>query len=432
VTRSFDVLFGEDPPALALAPVPLGEVTFSASAYPVACSAVGPAVAATWLSAPETARVHAGVPLTVQLELRPAAGVNGEVDFQPTVLEVSAGYTTAVALVPDGTLRSWGSAAVGDLGNGKYSATHATPVGIAGPFSAVGVSSGYFRSTAWSAKQLMGWGLGPFPYTAVNTQFTTPTYFMGPWSDIADVVHGHLHSCLRSSDGRTFCWGNNAHGQVGLPTSTTWTSTPKEIVGLKFRSLAAGSSSTCGATGDGLVYCWGASTYGQLGDNNGGSGPQPRQVHNMGAVRSIAAGSNHACAVWANGELWCWGQNIYGQIGDATFTQRPVANRTTGPQDYVAVTAGERHTCGLTSGGTVRCWGNNKDGQLGTGTTLPTWAPAEVLGLSDVVAISALPGGFTTCAQTASGEAWCWGQGTSGQLGNGALFNEYVPVQVNF
>ncbi|MGB4917091.1 MAG: protein kinase, partial [Propionicimonas sp.] len=92
-----------------------------------------------------------------------------------------------------------------------------------------------------------------------------------------------------------------------------------------------------------------------------------------------------------------------------------------------ALAAGGSHTCALAQDGTVRCWGNNSSGQLGDGTTDQRARPV-VTGLTGVTALSA--GRGHTCAVTQDGGATCWGANDSGQLGDGTTTERANPGPV--
>ena len=102
--------------------------------------------------------------------------------------------------------------------------------------------------------------------------------------------------------------------------------------------------------------------------------------------------------------------------------------------DVVSVSAGENHSCAVTSVHEVFCWGAGSSGQLGNGSTTNQSWPVQVTGvggdgvLTDVVSVSA--GGFHSCAVTSGDEVFCWGLGSSGRLGNGLTENQSSPVQV--
>ena len=65
-----------------------------------------------------------------------------------------------------------------------------------------------------------------------------------------------------------YCWGDNAHGQLGI-NSTVATSLPVEVqlpANARAMSISAGSQHTCVVTTDGKLYCWGDSSNQQLGE----------------------------------------------------------------------------------------------------------------------------------------------------------------------
>jgi alpha-tubulin suppressor-like RCC1 family protein len=85
------------------------------------------------------------------------------------------------------------------------------------------------------------------------------------------------------------------------------------------------------------------------------------------------------------------------------------------------VTAGSYHSCALTASGDAYCWGDGEFGQLGDSTQGST-TPQLVLGGHTFVAIAA--GATHICALATGGAAYCWGNDTNGQLGTS------VPLDV--
>ncbi len=188
--------------------------------------------------------------------------------------------------------------------------------------------------------------------------------------------------------------------------------------------------------------------FGQLGD--GGTDTDktmPTAVNqaNLSSGEGFVAlnlGYYHSCGLTNSGKAYCWGRDIYGQLGDGgTDTDKLLptavnqANLSSG-EGFVALGVGGYHSCGLTNSGKAYCWGYNGDGELGDGTfaskTMPTTAvnQANLTSGESFVALSL--GYYHSCALTNSGEAYCWGYDSYGQLGDaGADTDMEFPVAVN-
>jgi len=132
----------------------------------------------------------------------------------------------------------------------------------------------------------------------------------------------------------------------------------------------------------------------------------------------VTAGGDHSCALVA-GEVWCWGANDDGQLGDGTTTDRPSPVRAAGlPAGPVTqVSAGHFHTCAVTSGD-AWCWGQGTTGALGDGTGRSSPSPVMVLDLPRGAVTRVSAGRVFTCA-VADAQAYCWGSNGSGRLGTG-------------
>lgn len=244
-----------------------------------------------------------------------------------------------------------------------------------------------------------------------------------PLRDVVQVAAGADHTCALTSGGGVKCWGNNGNGQLG-DGSTTPRLTPVDVSGLSSSVIAIspGRYHTCALSTGGGVKCWGSNFIGQLGDGSTTQRLTPVDVSGLGSgVIAISAGGYHTCALTTGGGVKCWGYNTSGQLGDGSTTQRLTPVDVSGLGSGVAaISAGREsngHTCALTTGGGVKCWGYNTSGQIGDGTTVQRLTPVDVPSLSSGVAAISL-GVDYTCALTTGSGMKCWGNNSSGKLGD--------------
>jgi alpha-tubulin suppressor-like RCC1 family protein len=219
---------------------------------------------------------------------------------------------------------------------------------------------------------------------------------------------------------------------LGDGTSTA-SSTPVMVTGLPppVTEVSAGRSHVCAlAAGD--VYCWGDDSSEQLG--NGAAGSSATAVKVLTGASDVFAGGDHTCAA-AGGTAYCWGHNDGpGALGNGTDlpTNGPTPGAVVNLTGVSRVTDAGYHACAIDSGG-AWCWGTGTSGELGDGTTTTKNYPVAVTGLSaNVIAIQVGGGPSTqdTSCAVMGGGLWCWGAGDYGRSGFGDANNRSTAAQV--
>lgn len=246
------------------------------------------------------------------------------------------------------------------------------------------------------------------------------------------VSAGLVNSCAVTTHRTLYCWGENAHGQLGEGLGNTGAPVLIEA-GVTLDVVTLGGGQLCGLMADGTAYCWGNGSFGERGDGaTGGFDPQPDPVTGGHQFTQISAGGNHTCGITAEGSGFCWGRNASGEVGDGTTADRLTPVPVAGDLRFVQISAGGApvvvHTCGVTNDGAAYCWGPNGAGQLGDGTTTDRLTPVRVQ--SDLTLVRIAAGEQYTCALTDAGDAYCWGTNAAGELGDGTDQDSPTPVAV--
>ena len=262
---------------------------------------------------------------------------------------------------------------------------------------------------------------------------------------ITSISAGTYHACVVAS-GAVYCWGYNNSGQLGNGSATSAivpvaVDTSGALSGKIVTTVSAGAYETC-AVASGAAFCWGAGGNGELGNSASLNSSSPVAVTTTGAlagksVTSIDVGQNHVCAI-ASGAAFCWGSANYGKLGNASVasygnSNAPLAVDVSGVlagKTVTTISSGEANSCAIASGAAY-CWGSGGSGQLGsnssTNSTLPVAVDTTLLKSGSTYDISS--GSYFSCA-IASGAAFCWGANEGGRLGNNSATDSKTPVAV--
>jgi alpha-tubulin suppressor-like RCC1 family protein len=371
--------------------------------------------------------------------------------------QVAAGQDQTCALGGTGAAYCWGGNANGDLGiNSTTQSLVPVAVSTSGDLSGkiltqVSAGGNFLTCTLDTFGAAYCWGLNSLgeagnPATAVN--FLVPVT-VAP-SQATTIAGGNAHSCeIRS--GKAYCWGDNASGELG--NNTTISShvpvavyTGGVLAGVTLTQIATGSSSTCALSSAGAAYCWGNNGSGQLGNKSTSTSHLPVAVYTGGVLAGvtltrITTGASVACALDSTGAAYCWGSDGSGQLGNGVTTgtpqTSPLAVTTTGVLSGLTLTqvsASSNTVCALASTGAAYCWGTGTTGQLGNGTTTAaqnTPVAVTATGVLAGVTLTQLAAGlYTVCSLASTGAAYCWGNNSNGQLGINSVIQSLVPVAV--
>ncbi|MFO0711387.1 MAG: hypothetical protein U0353_16170 [Sandaracinus sp.] len=222
---------------------------------------------------------------------------------------------------------------------------------------------------------------------------------------VAHIAAGGAHACVVRANGTVACWGAN-HERQAAARSELVIATPTTQSGVGFQEVATGVDHTCVLTTDGRVACVGNGTTGALGTGTLDQSRLDTLVPTTGNVTTLDAGAGLSIAT-INGHVFVW--------GTVSGTVTPMPTQVPSMLSFIDVAAGMRHSCALLTDHTVACSGANDRGQLGLGDTMSHGGIIAVPGLDMVVDLAA--GRDVTCALRMDGSVWCWGANELGQLG---------------
>ena len=405
---------------------------------------------------------------------------------------VAVGDDFSCALMNNRSVMCWGANNFGQLGNGQ-TGDSLIPVLVNLSRPALAINAGMAHACALlDNHSLECWGRNNLAQLGDNTltDRSNPIPTVLPAGvEVVQFSAGTSHTCAVTRTQALYCWGLNANGQLGDGT-TTFAREPTLATmptGLGAAMVATGDAHTCVISTASNVYCVGSNDKGQLGDGTTSNSQMYVQTqHNARPVDSYLQfvqltpfTKSLTIAGWGpvtysasalpaglyllesgtlvydasrplqNQTITMFATNQYQNISldiqllATDFSSQPgtvpshfrglglhSADDTPGVEEVIQIESGRYHGCLITGELLPKCWGYNTQGSLGTGDTSTRSTPVTVRVNNMGEATTLTSGGFQTCAVNSEGELWCWGIGSSGQLGHGINSASNVPVKV--
>ena len=371
--------------------------------------------------------------------------------------KISVGDNYACAIKSNKQILCWGYRTLGQLGDGKNSKSR-TPVVVvnangSGPLTQMKqISSGPSHTCATKVRGgVLCWGsgqdgqLGHGEYEDSNIPvFVKNLDGIKDLRGTQQVSAGYEHACALKNNRTVLCWGRGSSGTLGNGTKET-SSIPVRVVGTENKGLlnkiiqiSAGDWHTCAVNNQGEVFCWGFGNYGILGNNKTKNSSFPVRVNTVGGmnknVEQVNSGGSHSCALTYDGHVFCWGKGTYGQLGDGLnrggslrISAIPIAvvdvSGDKKLNNIEQISLGFEHSCAMKRSGQAFCWGGGTYGQLGDGHfTYVQTRPVAITNMKGNLALKNVKeiasGEAHSCTLQDNGKVLCWGSGEGGQLGN--------------
>ena len=302
--------------------------------------------------------------------------------------QVSGGTLFAAGVKTDGSLWGWGFNSSGQLGtNTVVSPSSPVQTSLGGTNwkqVACGVA---FTSVIKTDGTLWSYGTGTIGQLGDGTivSKSSPVQTIAVGTNWKQVSCGSVHAAAIKTDGTLWTWGNNSNGQLGDSTIAHKSSPIQTTAGgTNWKQVSCGSVHAAAIKTDGTLWTWGNNSNGQLGDNTTVFKSSPIQTTAGGTNwKQVACGNGITGGIKTDGTLWNWGNNLAGQLGDNTLTQRNTPIQTVaGGTNWKNIGIGSSassNTSAVKTDGTLWIWGLNTNGQLGNNSTTNISSPIQTI-----------------------------------------------------
>ncbi|CAG8547941.1 2955_t:CDS:2 [Ambispora leptoticha] len=226
-----------------------------------------------------------------------------------------------------------------------------------------------------------------------HQQYRFALYEPASLLEIADIACGVNHAALLTTDGHVYTWGSSEQfqlGRRGSPRHKSLTLVPEivnQLKKLRIVKIGCGNFHTLAADDEGHIYAWGLNNARQClldpGKYGGIHIKEPTQIpffENV-KVKQLAAGMHHSVVLLENGQVYTFGSKENGKLGlggDETSDKGYNAVADLKPLDLPVIkliAVGDFHNYALTEDGKIYSWGDGVSGQLGNGEETCEYTP---------------------------------------------------------
>lgn len=245
-----------------------------------------------------------------------------EVPGETTAIELACGsYHTLFLAEEQNTVYGFGWNKNGRVGVGKEAGTSVlvptrVPYISGDKTTVTSLECGTGMSVAVTDLGVFTWGAGIYGGHGHGT--TEDEWHPKKLQGVEGVVRatcGSNHCLAVTKEGKCFAWGQNNHGQLGVPAEQKEVLVPTKIPLEGVQAVAAGKTHSLASTSTAL-YSWGRGTNGCLGHGDDNCQSTPTEVEDVeGTIVSMSASWVHTAVATGEGALFTFGNGQNHKLG---------------------------------------------------------------------------------------------------------------------